>query len=162
MDPITIREYKLKNIKSLVLIFAVMLLTACASTPNGPKFSSVNEITSPEKSLLYIYRPGVYYGKAITYPVLLNENKIADIGHDGYFSIEVDPGEYNIRPDTASIDHDLSINLAAGTTTYLKLKTNERFALCFCSSLQFVEMDKRMALQELRNTKEEVARVYFK
>lgn len=145
-----------------MLACAALLLTACASTPKGPQFTSIVEITSPEKSMLYIYRPGVYYGKAITYPVLLNNNKIADIGHDGYFSIEVDPGKYNIRPDTASIDHDLSLDLKAGSTTYLKLKTNERFALCFCTSLQFIEMDKRMALIELKETKKETTRVYFK
>jgi hypothetical protein len=155
-------DYKLKNIKYLILACVALLLTACASTPKGPQFSSVTEITNSQKALVYIYRPGVYYGKAITYPVLLNGNKIADIGHNGYFSVELDPGEYTIRPDTASIDHDLKIDLIADSTTYLKLKTNERFALCFCTSLQFVEMDKRMALVELSETKAETNRVYFK
>jgi len=151
-----------KNSKYIILAFVALFLTACASTPKGPSFSTINEISNAEKALVYIYRPGVYYGKAVTYPVLLNNNKIADLGHNGYFSIELDPGEYSIRPDTASIDHDLKIELESGTTTYLKLKTNERFALCFCTSLQFLKVDKMLALLELKETKAETDRVYYK
>lgn len=155
-------DYNIKMIKHFTLAFLALFLTACASTPKGPSFSAINEISNAKKALVYIYRPGVYYGKAITYPVLLNDNKIADIGHNGYFSIEVDPGEYSIRPDTASIDHDLKVKFEPGSTTYLKLKTNEKFALCFCTSLQFVEVDKLLAVLELKETKAETDRVYYR
>lgn len=149
------------HIKAVTMAILFSMLCACASAPSGPQFSSLKE-PSPGKARIYIYRPDVYYGKAITYSVLLNKKKISDIGNLGFFTIELDPGKYTIEPDTQSIDNSLDIILVENSVTFLRLKTNERPPLCFCTSLQFEVIEKNMALIELKNTREEVSRVYFK
>ncbi len=146
---------------SLALIAVALFLTACASAPSGDQFSGVGA-AKEDKALVYIYRPDVYYGKATTYPVLLDENKIADIANRGFFSIELDPGTYSIRPDTPSIDHDLSVEVEAGEITYLRLTTNEKPAFCFCTSLQFEVVEELIAVNQMADTREEIERVYFK
>ncbi|NRB40315.1 MAG: DUF2846 domain-containing protein [Pseudomonadales bacterium] len=145
---------------NLIVIMILAVLTGCAAAPSGEQFTALKK-PSENKSLVYIYRPNVYYGKAITYPVLLNKEKIADIGNRGYFTLNLDPGVYNIRPDTASIDHDLEVKLDAGKTKFLELYTNEKFALCFCTTLQFREVSEKVALGELNDTREEIERVYI-
>lgn len=147
--------------KLTLIVMFLVVLAGCATAPSGDKFS-VLKAAPEDKGLLYIYRPDVYYGSVITYPVLLNDNKIADIGNKGFFTLELDPGFYAIRPDTDSIDHDYSVAVLPGEIKFLELYTNVKPALCFCTTLQFREVDESTALKALARAREEVKRVYIK
>lgn len=147
-------------IRVALLVFLSLAVVGCSSMPSGPEFSGLEATASPSEGTLYIYRPDAYYGKAITYPVLLNGNKIADLGTQGYFPLTVEPGEYRIQPDTDSIDHELRFSVTAGEVQFLRLKVNRKPAICFCTSLEFEEVDRPYALRELPRTRRETERVY--
>lgn len=148
--------------KLIILIPILLLFYGCASAPSGEKFSSINSV-SPDKSLVYIYRPDAYYAKAVAYGVFLDDVEIAKITRNGFFAIEVTPGQHNIRPDhSGGIDHDLSVDLAPGSTTFLRLKTNRKPAMCFCTSIQFKVVSQALATNEMKEMREEVDRVIYK
>ena len=141
------------------LLFAITALEGCSSIPSGEAFSSL-EPAPADKALAYIYRPPIYYGKAITYPILLNEEKIASIGENGFFTMELDAGDYSIRPDTDSIDNIFDFSAENGAVYFLRLKTNRKPAICFCTSLEFELVDEELALAELGTARRETDRVY--
>ena len=147
-------------LRYLVISISILALAACSSMPSGPKFQGVSVTPRPSESVLYVYRPNAYYGMAVTYSILLNDKKIADLGNDGYFPLAVEPGHYSIRPDTDGIDHPYEFDAESGETVFLRLKVNRKPALCFCTSLEFEQVDKSVAVGELAATRKETERVY--
>lgn len=146
--------------KILAILLITTMMYGCASAPSGEKFSSVRSATN-EKSLVYIYRPDAYYAKAVTYGVLLDEVEIARIARNGFFAIDIPPGAHSIRPDHDGIDHDLLFDFKANETTFLRLKTNLKPALCFCTSIQFEVVSEELAVSEMSVMREEVERVKY-
>jgi len=146
--------------KTILSIIFITILAGCASPPSGEKFSGIN-VARPDRALVYIYRPNIYYAKGMTFPVLLDEEQIARIGSNGFFPIHVSPGTHSIRTETGDIDHDLSLNYSAATTTFLRLKINVRSPFCYCTSLEFESVDEETATADMREMREEVKRVTY-
>jgi Protein of unknown function (DUF2846) len=144
----------------IVVIAALAGIVGCSSMPSGPKFSAIAKKPELGETALYIYRPDAYYGKAITVPVLINGKKVADIGNQGFFVLPVKPAEYSIQPDTDSIDHQFKFTATSGENVFLRLKVNRKPALCFCTSLEFEQVDQARASTELALTRQETDRVY--
>ena len=147
-------------LRCLLVSISILALTACSSMPSGPKFGGVDVTAGPSESILYIYRPNAHYGIAVTYPVLLNGKKIADLGNDGYFPLAVEPGRYSIQTDTDGIDHAYEFEAESGETHFLRLKVNRKPAICFCSSMEFEQVGEPHAVGELAATRKEIERVY--
>lgn len=146
--------------KIISILFLSLLMYGCASAPSGEKFTSVRPAKS-DKALVYIYRPDAYYAKAVAYGVILDDIEIAKITRNGFFAIDVPPGKHTIRPDHDGIDHDLVVNLEPGTTNFLRIKTNIKPALCFCTSIEFELVNKELALREMDIMREEIDRVQY-
>lgn len=152
------------NYSILLAVLFVSLLGSCASAPSGEQFSAIRPVKQ-DKALVYLYRPHDFSNRNAIFPVILNNKKIADLGNKGFFVIELDAGTYSIHSDTPSIDHKMAVNLENGTITFVRLIVDDsKSILCagFCISIRFEIVNESNALNELKQTREEVKRVYFK
>lgn len=83
------------SIKIIICVSLFATLLGCAfNKPQGSSFHD-HALKDPEKILVYIYRPeGEKFGWDRTYYLHGRDGKIVDLKHGGYFSFEIDPGEF--------------------------------------------------------------------
>lgn len=87
-------------IAGLALAVFLSLLTGCAfNKPTGAAFS-LQMPSSPDKALVYFYRPrGESFGYDRTYYVAVNQRKVVNLLHGGYFPYEANPGKLALLSD---------------------------------------------------------------
>jgi hypothetical protein len=142
------------------LVVVLMLLGGCATAPSGSKFSGV-AVPAADKAMLYVYRPNDYYAKAITFPLLLDNKKVADIGSAGFIKIPVAPGSHTLVTETASmIDDPITVAVKGGEIKFLRVSMNKHDPMGFSVSIYFKDVVRQLAEPEMIDTSEEVARYY--
>lgn len=93
------------------------MLTGC-TTLGGTPFRPV-EISS-EKALIYVYRPRVIVGGAVSYPIYINNQKVTTLPHTGYYAHLVEPGEVFITAKTLENEAHVKLDAVAGEVYYIK------------------------------------------
>lgn len=87
----------LKNLGiTLPCVLAAAILGGCASTPAGETFSKLVEPING-RGLLYVYRPDEYYGKGLSFKVVMDGSEKGDVGNGAYMIIPVEPGKHSIE-----------------------------------------------------------------
>lgn len=117
-------------LKNLVGALACMLavgIGGCASTPTGETFSTL--VAPLEGSgLLYVYRPDDYYGKGLTFRVLIDGKEKGDVGNGAYMIIPVEPGKRSIEVKGFGYkDEPREVEIAMGEITFSKVVTKKGF-----------------------------------
>jgi hypothetical protein len=139
------------------LLTAIMLtvMMGCASAPQGEQFSALLPAKAG-KALVYLYRPTDSHG-GVNYPVLIDDEKVADIGNGGYLVIPVDPGDHTIRITALGYkDTPLELTTEVGNH-FLKIAT-ARGTDEFTAMLSLVTVGEATALKDLAQTKREPER----
>lgn len=96
------------------LIFG-FLVQGCAT---GAPFQPVAEIPD-DKALVYIYRPGAFFGGGVVYDVHVGETEIVALRSAGYFPYFAIPGETEFWARTEA-KATVATNLEKGETYYLR------------------------------------------
>lgn len=84
----------------VVSVIVLTLLSACAfNTPTGATFSH-QAVSGSDKALVYFYRPsGESFGYDRTYFLSVNQRRVVDLLHGGYFPYETSPGKLTLQSD---------------------------------------------------------------
>jgi len=127
------------NSRYIVYIaLAALLLVGCATTPQGAsdksKADPFSSKPSPDKALIYIYRPWRYGGGANKSMLTVDGAHLANMKNGSYFPLEVDAGHIELTsqripgPLTGIIPalikpvSMLSIDVETGETYYVNIK----------------------------------------
>jgi hypothetical protein len=92
-----------------LLLLALVFLSGCSSTPQltGPRFEAV-ERPNPGLARLYLFRPGFTEQLAKESPwVAVADTQIVQLAHEGFTSITLRPGKYEIAIRPAPGQSDL-------------------------------------------------------
>jgi len=82
------------NIKTLFPSLLILtILTACGAT--GPTYQSL-DLTTPENSVIYIYRPSHFVGAASYPEITLDEKHLGSLKNGGYLVKEISPGKHKL------------------------------------------------------------------
>lgn len=78
----------------------ITLFSGCAfNKPTGATFTP-QTLSSADKALVYFYRPpGESFGYDRTYFLAVNQHKVVDLLHGGYFLYETSPGKLTLLSD---------------------------------------------------------------
>ena len=138
-------------------LFAGGMLGGCASTPTGEAFSTLIKPPSGQ-GLLYLYRPDEYYGKALTFRVLIDGKEKGDIGNSAYMAIPVEPGKHSVEIKGFGYkDEPGDIDVPAADLAFLKVVTKKGFG-GFSATLVLEHANQSTALQGLSGLKREPER----
>jgi hypothetical protein len=108
----------LTKLKTLSVLAAGLLLTACAS---GPKYAEMKSSIPPlpaDKGRIYFYRTGSF-GGAIQPSITLNGEKVGDSKPGGFFYVDRDPGKYEAACST-EVTKKIDFSLQGGQQRYVK------------------------------------------
>jgi hypothetical protein len=100
------------------LLVATMLLVAGCAT--GPKYSEMKSKIAPPaagQGRVFVYRDSSL-GAAITPKVTINGKVVGVSRGNGFFYVDLPPGEYRLAAET-EVERSLSFSLAAGETKYV-------------------------------------------
>lgn len=115
--------------RSLIVIFlALLFLEGCTTAPKNFSY----EPPENGKSKIYIYRPHVWEVMWGEYVVSLKNKPIKILKDSGFFSVEVDPGNYEIQSSHISEKEvvTITLNLEANKSYFLKLDPDaEKFTV---------------------------------
>jgi len=117
-----------KRLRPVLLgIFTIALLGGCATTPSGEAFSKLVE-PRENFALLYLYRPDEYYGKALSFTVVVDGQEKGDIGNGAYMIIPLDPGKRNIQIHGFGYkDEPREVEATKGALMFLRVATAKGF-----------------------------------
>jgi len=146
------------NIAAITVVALTIITAGCASTPSGPIFKKIT--VESDVALVYVYRPQRHYGKALEFPVLINDVLVANIGSDGYFPIYLKPDSYVIQSDNVSIDEKLEFQLNAGDVVYLRYTINMHDPFGLVLTHYFKNTSENEAWNEIRKCRLETDRFY--
>ena len=139
------------------VLAAGMLVGGCASTPAGAAFSTLVEPLN-ERGLLYVYRPGEYYGKALSFKVMVDGKEKGDVGNDAYMIIPVEPGKHSIEVKGFGYkDVPSEVEIPTGEFAFLKVVTKKGFG-GFSATLTLESASRSIALEGLTGLKREPER----
>lgn len=110
----------LENVKTkirIVCLIAVVTITtvSCAS---GPKFEPIHEV-SPDKALIYIYRPPGLRGSAFSPEINIEDQVKFYLQKGGYYPYLSTPGEVTIYIKNIG-GMSITMEVIAGQTYYVK------------------------------------------
>lgn len=115
-----------KYLLNLVLVCGVALaLSACASGPSFMEMQSKIPPLAPGQGRIFIYRTALL-GAAIQPSVTVNGEAVGHAVPGGFFYVDRAPGDYKISAST-EVERDLSLQLAAGQTRYVRLAMSMGF-----------------------------------
>jgi len=138
-------------------LVAAAALGGCASTPTGETFSSLAAPKS-DSALLYLYRLDEYYGRGLSFKVLVDGSEKANIGNGGYLIIPLEAGKHAIQVNGFGYqDVPLDIEAVNATTSFLRVVTTKGFG-GFSATLTLEPAQQAKALQELAGLKREPER----
>ena len=114
--------------RSLAIIFLVVLLSACAAT--GKPFIRADN-PSEQEARLYVYRPTHFIQGAIYPTVYLDSKAVGELKNGGYLTLVVTPGEHLVTLAGGFLQWGHSsrtyhVSLEPGRTYYYKLDPNMR------------------------------------
>lgn len=128
----------MKPVSHALILTLLVALSGCGGTsalPNTNVFKPT-PLLSSSNGMLYIYRPeastpGVAKPLRFSYPEVLVDNKsVGVIEYDRYISVELKPGQHNIRltgltekaKDWETRDINQTVTIAAGESTFRRFK----------------------------------------
>jgi hypothetical protein len=103
----------------LFLLFTLVLVLLSGCTSFGGTPFQPTELSS-DKALIYVYRPRVVVGGAVSYPIYINNRKVTTLPHTGYYAYLVEPGEVFISAKTLENDAHVKLDAKAGQIYYIK------------------------------------------
>lgn len=142
---------------SLTCVLAGGLAGGCASTPKGEAFSNLVEPLIGQ-GLVYVYRPDEYYGKALSFKVVVDGKEKGDVGNGAYMVIPVEPGKHSIEVKGVGYSEEPSqVEIPAGEFAFLKVATKKGFG-GFSATLSLEAVSRQKALEGLTGLKREPER----
>ncbi len=108
----------MKPIKNTLYLF--IFIFTCNSV-FSQKFKPVTKIPDGQ-ALVYIYRPGSMVGAAVHYTVNANDKKVSDahLKNKTYLVFFAEPGSYNIWAQVADTRREVTLDVEAGKTYYVR------------------------------------------
>jgi hypothetical protein len=150
------------------LLAGLLALSLSGCTTMGPQFTTAQPVSENE-AMLYVYRPHTYAFIARIASIDVNGKRAVGLKNNGYAAIKLKPGEYEITQrwdEWLFLDHGkfdsrplkATLNLAPGTTTYVRLTANVQFESTYTnryvhSKWELTKMSETHALLELEKTK---------
>ncbi|TGL52844.1 DUF2846 domain-containing protein [Leptospira meyeri] len=105
--------------KTISFIAIFMLLLNCNSIqPNGNTFSPILK-TESDKGLVYIYRPKLFTGSAISFIIKANGNPIIELSNGSYKPFLFNPGEVTLEAETLGAT-SITMDIKEGEVYFLK------------------------------------------
>jgi uncharacterized protein DUF2846 len=123
----------------------IWTLVSCAAT--GDPFQRAEPI--PGKASFYIYRVRAMTGAAFSWDVYLDDTKVAELRHGGYFYAPLSPGPHTIAVKVHT-GLSLPFSAEADQTYYFRLKASTSFAE---HRFAIERVDESLALYELSQMK---------
>jgi hypothetical protein len=105
----------------LIILSFLILLSGCASVPEGPRFSVVEN--ESETAIVYVYR--LYTPPYMRKPdIKVNDIMVAELPTDSYTVIRVKSGTYTFKTDWGFLDNlilskSAKISVEAGKSYYI-------------------------------------------
>ena len=142
---------------AVVCMFASAILGGCASTPTGEAFSALVEPVGGQ-ALLYVYRLDEYYGKGLSFKVVIDGKEKGDIGNGAYMIIPVEPGKHSIEIKGFGYqDVPSEFQTPAGEHAFLRVATKKGLG-GFSATLSLEPATRSKALEGLAGLKREPER----
>ena len=139
----------------------VAILGGCASTPTGEVFSKLVDPVNGS-GLLYVYRPDEYYGKALSFGVVIDGKAKGDLGNGAYMIIPVEPGRHTVEVKGFGYkDEPSEVDIPTDAVAFLKVVTKKGFG-GFSATLTLESATRAMALEGLSGLKREPERFLSK
>ena len=146
---------------ALPCMLAAGILGGCASTPTGEAFSTLVEPLG-ERGLLYVYRPDEYYGKGLSFKIVIDAKEMGDVGNGAYMIIPVGPGKHAIEVKGFGYsDEPSEVEIPTGEFAFLKVVTKKGFG-GFSATLRLETTTRSVALEGLSGLKREPERFVSK
>ncbi len=95
-------------------------LAACATGPKMAEISNRIPVLPPDKGRIWFYRESVFFGDGLQPSVRLNGNKVGDATPNGFFFVDMPPGDYEVAT-TTEVERRATFTLAAGQERFVKL-----------------------------------------
>jgi hypothetical protein len=138
-------------------VLASAMVGGCASTPSGEVFSSLVE-PRDDSALLYLYRPDEYYGKGLSFTVLVDGRETGDIGNGGYMIIPLAAGKHVVQVKGFGYkDEPREIEAQKAALGFLKVVTTKGFG-GFSATLTLESEEQSKAVPGLAGLKREPER----
>jgi len=142
---------------ALVGMFAGGILGGCVTTPTGEAFSTLVEPING-RGLLYVYRPDEYYGKGLSFKIVIDGKERGDIGNGAYMIIPIEPGKHSIEVKGFGYkDEPGEVEIPAGDFAFRKVVTKKGFG-GFSATLSLEPASRPTALEGLAGLKREPER----
>jgi hypothetical protein len=142
---------------ALLCMFAGGFLGGCASTPTGEAFSTLVEPING-RGLLYVYRVDEYYGKALSFKVVIDGKEKGDVGNGAYMIIPVEPGKHTIEVKGFGYkDEPSEVEAPVGELAFLRVVTKKGFG-GLSATLSLEPASRPKALESLAGLKREPER----
>jgi len=137
------------------------VLGGCATTPTGEEFSKLVEPVNGQ-GLLYVYRSDEYYGKGLTFKILIDAKEKGDVGNGAYMIIPVEPGKHSIEVKGFGYkDVPGEVEIPTGEFAFLKIVTKKGFG-GLSATLSLEPASKSVASESLSGLKREPERFVSK
>ncbi|MGE8723363.1 DUF2846 domain-containing protein [Leptospira terpstrae] len=105
--------------KTISFIVVFLLLLNCNTIkPNGNTFSPILK-TESDKGLVYIYRPNLLTGSAISFIIKANGNPIIELNNGSYKPFLFNPGEVTFEAETLGAT-SITMDIKEGEVYFLK------------------------------------------
>lgn len=108
----------------LVLVPALLAVTACASVPTAPQsmVQSARTYTPTKgKARIYIWRPNSMFGSAIRFTIQVNGQTIGQVTKGTFLMTEVDPGRAAIAVPTNESFEVVHVDVVADQVYFVKV-----------------------------------------
>jgi hypothetical protein len=107
--------------RPLIGLLPLGILAACAT---GPKMAEISNRIPPlpgDKGRIWFYREvAALFGAGLQPAVRLNGAKVGDATPNGFFFVDMPPGDYEVATST-EVERRVTFTLAAGQERFVKL-----------------------------------------
>jgi hypothetical protein len=124
-----------------------VVLTGCSAPV--VKHGSYEGLKSLEqgKGTIYVYRESAFPGAMNQYDVLVDGKLVGSLPNGSFFTVNAEPGERNVRPDTGSFGQGAKVTVESGKAQCLKMTLN----FCYgCKSADLDPVDNEQCENEIR------------
>ena len=86
--------------------------------------SSFKDLSSPDKAVIYFYRPRAFYGSFVSAKVYIGANvRVGALRPKQYVAVVVEPGKHTLK--ASGYASSLEVTVGPGTTTYVEVEMFE-------------------------------------
>lgn len=132
----------------LSIIFAVVVLSGCASGPTFNEYSSSIPSITADSGRIYIYRTATF-GAAVQPGIRVNGEVVGKAVPQGFFFIDRPAGNYEISASTEA-KRSLTLSLEPGDEKYVRLEVKMGV---FAGHIKPVLVESSAGKQEITKTK---------